>query len=73
MDVLDVLEALEDAIMYIDEAMDAIGAIEPDELAALDGVRYELRRKAERQRARVSELEERDEDALRREYERGLL
>lgn len=73
MDARDVLEALEDAIMYIDEAMDAIGAIEPDELAALDGVRHELRHKAERQRARVRELEEQDEDALRREYERGLL
>ena len=73
MDARDVLEALEDAIMYIGEAMDAVGAIEPDEHAALDGVRHELRRKAERQRARVCELEERDEDALRREYERGLL
>lgn len=69
----ELLEALENAIMYTGEAMDAIKAIAPDDCAALEGVKYELMRKADKQRARVRELEEQDEAALRREYERGLL
>ena len=53
--------------------MDALKYIDRDTVAELADIRGRVAVETERQRARVRELDEQDEDALRREYERGLL
>ena len=73
MDPWEMLEALEDAMWYIDEAMDALKGVDADAVAELADTRGRIATKTERQRARVRELEEQDEAALLQEYERGLL
>lgn len=73
MDAWERLEALEDGAWHIKEAMDALKYIDRDAVAELADIRGRLAVETDRQRARVRELEEQEEDALRREYERGLL
>lgn len=73
MDAWERLEAMEDGAWHIKEAMEALKYIDRDAVAELADIRGRVAVKAERQRARVRELEEQEEDALRREYERGLL
>lgn len=73
MDAWEKLEALEDALFEIGEAMAALRRIDRDAVAELADIRGRVAVETERQLARVRELEEQEEDALRREYERGLL
>lgn len=73
MDAREKLEALEDGMWHIEEAMNALKRVDPEAAAELADIRGCVAVKTERQRARVRELEEQDEAALRREYERGLL
>lgn len=73
MNAWETLEALEDCMWHIDEAMDALGRVDRDAAAELDDIRGRVAVETERQRARVRELEEQDQEALRREYNRGLL
>lgn len=73
MDAWERLEALEDGAWHIKEAMDSLKHINPDAVAELADIRGRVAVETERQRARVRELEEQEEDALRSEYERGLL
>lgn len=73
MDAWERLEALEDGAWHIKEAMEALKYIDRDAVAELADLRGRVAVETERQRARVRELEEQEDDALRREYERGLL
>lgn len=74
LDAWETLEALEEAMWYIGEAMDALKGVDDAAAAAeLADTRGRIATQTERQRARVRELEEQEEAALRREYERGLL
>ena len=73
MDAWERLEALEDGAWHIKEAIDALKYIDRDAVAELADLRGRVAVETERQRARVRELEEQEDDALRREYERGLL
>jgi hypothetical protein len=73
MDAWERLEALEDGAWHIKEAMEALKYINRDAVAELADIRGRLAVETERQRARVRELEEQEEDALRREYEEDLL
>lgn len=73
MDAWEMLEALEDGALHIKEAIDALKYIDRDAVAELADLRGRVAVETERQRARVRELEEQEDDALRREYERGLL
>jgi hypothetical protein len=73
MDAWERLEALEDGAWHIKEAMEALKYIDRDAVAELADIRGRLAVETERQRARVRELEEQEEDALRREYEEDLL
>ena len=73
MDAWERLEAMEDGAWHITEAMEALKYIDRDAVAELADIRGRLAVETERQRARVRELEEQEEDALRREYEEDLL
>lgn len=73
LDAWEMFEALEDAMWHIDEAMAALKGADDDAAAELADTRGRIATQTERQRVRVRELEEQDEAALRREYERGLL
>ena len=73
MDAWERLEALEDGAWHIKEAMEALKYIDRDAVAELADLRGRVAVETERQRARVRELEGQEDDALRREYERGLL
>lgn len=73
MDAWERLEAMEDGAWHIKEAMEALKYIDRDAVAELADIRGRLAVETERQRARVRELEEQEEDALRREYEEDLL
>ena len=53
--------------------MEALKYIDRDAVAELADIRGRLAVETEKQRARVRELEEQEENALRREYEEDLL
>lgn len=73
MDAWERLEAFEDAVWHIEEAMEALGHIDRDAAAELADIRGQVAVKTERQRARVRALDEMNETALRREHEGDIL
>jgi hypothetical protein len=73
MDAWDRLDALEDGLWHIREAMDALKRADPDAVAALADICGPVAVATQRARQIVEHLEAEEDDALRREYEEGLL
>lgn len=73
MSAWDRLDALEDGLWHIREAMDALKRADPDAVAALADICGPVAVATEQARQTVERLEAEEDDALRREYEEGLL